>query len=230
MRRAAALVFALLLAGCDRSQREAATPTPVDPAVADALADPIMTDPELASQNEAHAAIGVSGSVDAALPPIDASEEAMAAAKEAAGPVPTAPPAERGDTGALRDAVTAAQMANAARIATPACIGEIRYTAHWAAQLPAGFDLYPRGAVEEAAGVARPGCAFRVVHYATPVAVNDVIAFHHARLRAAGYLTQRLADGADQVLRGRKGPVAYVVYVRKDDRGLTLADVIVGGA
>lgn len=229
MRRAAALVLVLLLAGCDRGQREPAPPAPVDPAVVDALADPIMTDPELASQNDAHAAIGVSGPIEAALPPIDRSEEAVAAARAAAGAVPSAPPAQRGDAGPLRDAVTAAQMASAARIAAPACIDEIRYTAQWAAQLPAGLDLYPRGAVEEAAGVARPGCAFRVVHYATPVAVDDVIAFHHARLGAAGYSSQVLADGEDRVLRGRKGAVTYVVYVRKDERGLTVADVIVSG-
>jgi hypothetical protein len=230
MHRAAALVLVLSLAGCGRAEREPAAPAPVDPAIADALADPIMTDLELAVQNEAHAAIGVSGPVNAALPPIDRSDEAISAAKAAAGTIRGAPPAEPGDTKALREAVTAGQMASAARIATPACIGEIRYTARWAAQLPAGFDLYPRGAVEEAAGVARPGCAFRVVHYATPVPVEDVIAFHHAGLRAAGYPAQRLADGADQVLRGRKGATAYVVYVRRDERGLIVVDVILGGA
>jgi hypothetical protein len=230
MHRAAALVLVLSLAGCGRAEREPAAPAPVDPAIADALADPIMTDLELAVQNEAHAAIGVSGPVNAALPPIDRSDEAISAAKAAAGTIRGAPPAEPGDTKALREAVTAGHMASAARIATPACIGEIRYTARWAAQLPAGFDLYPRGAVEEAAGVARPGCAFRVVHYATPVPVEDVIAFHHARLRAAGYPAQRLADGADQVLRGRKGATGYVIYVRRDERGLIVVDVILGGA
>ena len=46
----------LLLAGCGRAEKSVAA-APEDAAVIDALADPIMTDPDLTSQDQSHAAM-----------------------------------------------------------------------------------------------------------------------------------------------------------------------------
>ena len=236
MPRAASLVLptiaAMLLAGCGAAPDKPAPPEPIDAAVVDALADPLMTDPDLTWQNQADAAITVAGPVSSALPPIDRSDAAIAAARDAAtelaGGIPAAPsePA-REDLKALRAAITAAQMAQAAKIVRADCVAQIAYTARWAAVLPEPLQLYPRGAVEEAAGTDAAGCALRVVQFKTPVPLADVLAFHNARLRAAGYGVTHGAEGEEHVLRARKGGSAYLLYLRPSAEGLTVADVVV---
>jgi hypothetical protein len=237
MRRPSLLLLpvagALLLASCGGGQSNAAPPAPDDAAVTDALADPIMTDPDLLSQNQAHAAIVVAPPMNSALPPIDRSAEAIAAATDAAAQmvgraIPDAPAPASADLSPFREAVTAAQMAVATRVAAPGCAANVSYTARWAAALPAPLQVYPRGAVEEAAGTDAGGCGLRVIHFRTPVAVDDVMAFYHARLRAAGYPAEHVAQDAEHVLRGRKGGRAYLIYLRPAD-GLTAADVVVAG-
>jgi hypothetical protein len=222
----------MLLAGCKADQKRVTAPAPDDAAITAALADPIMTDPDLVSQNHAHAAVMVAGPVNSALPPIDRSPEAIAAAQDAAGrlvggPITDAPRPAPLDLSALREAVTAGQMASAARLARAGCLASIAYTARWAAMLPAPFEVYPSGAVDEAAGIDAGDCALRVVHFRTPVAVDAVVAFYDARLRAAGYAARHVADGADHALRGSKAGVSYMIYVRPDEGGLTAADIVV---
>ena len=225
---------ALLLTACGGAPaKKAPAPVPEDAAVIEALADPIMTDLELASQNQAHAAIAVTGMASGALPPINADDAAVDAAREAAarlvgGVMPAVPAAKGGDLGAYREAVTAAQMAVAARVPGSDCAGRVRYTARWAAMLPEPLSVYPRGAVDEAAG-SDDGCRLRVVHFRTPVPVEDVLAFYHARLRSAGFGVDHRQDGDAHLLRGQRSAFGYAVFVRQDEDGLTAADIVTGG-
>ena len=128
----------------------------------------------------------------------------------------------------LREAVTAAQMASASGIARGDCVTRVSYTARWAAVLPDALQPYPHGAVAEAAGTDEAGCRLRVVHVQTPVPVDEVLGFHHARLKAAGYAVRPGADGDDRLLRARRGADAFVLYVRQAEDGLTVADLIAG--
>lgn len=225
---------ALLLAGCGGATKDASRAKIDDAAVIDALADPIMTDPELASQNDAHAAISVTGAVSAALPPIEAGDDAIDAAKDEAARLTGGAPATVTDPAAadltsFRESVTAGQMAVVARVSGSDCAARVTYTARWATALPEPLSVYPRGAVDEAAGN-DAGCRLRAVHFRTPVAVDDVLGFYHARLRAAGFAVRHEADGAEALLRGSKGGARYVVYLRQGEDGLTMADIVVGGA
>jgi len=234
MVRAGFLSLALLLAGCGGTADDASPPAPADAAISDALADPIMTDPDLVSQNGAYSAVMVSGPVSSALPPIARDAAAVGAARDEAsdllgGTIPAVPAPASGNLKPFREAVTASQMAGAAAIASRACIQGAAYTARWAAVLPGPLQVYPRGAVEDAAGTDAGGCALRVVHFKTAVAADDVLAFHHARLRAAAYPVEHVADGENHLLRGRKGGVSYAIYVRKAEDGLTAGDIVVAG-
>lgn len=223
-----------LLTGCGSVEEDAPTPPPADAAIDDALAMPIMTDPDLSAQSGVDAAIVVPGPASAALPPIDRGDAAIDAAKAAAarlvgGAPPAVPAPTRKDLTAFRDAMTAAQLAATAKVARPDCVRQASSTARWGAALPEVLQPYPRGALVEAAGTDAAGCALRAVRYRTPVLPDDVLAFHYARLRAAGYAVRHGADGDDHLLAGRKGAMGYAVHVGKPVDGLTPVDVVTGG-
>ncbi len=59
----------------------------------------------------------------------------------------------------------------------------------WANRLPAAFPVYPRGAVQEAAGTDDDACALRVVNFQTGVSLDDVIDFYFSSARKALYAT-----------------------------------------
>jgi hypothetical protein len=65
-----------------------------------------------------------------------------------------------------------------------------------------------------------------VVRVKTPVPLEDVLSFHGARLRAAGYAVRHGADGEDHVLRASKGGGGFLLYLRKGADGLTTADLV----
>lgn len=223
-----------LLAGCGGVKEDAPAPPPADAAIDDALAMPIMTDPDLSAQSGVDAAIVVPGPTGAALPPIDRGDEAIDAAKDAAarlvgGAFPAIPAPAKGNLAAFRDPMTAAQLAAAAKVARPDCVGQASSTARWGAALPEALQPYPRGALVEAAGTDAAGCALRAVRYRTPVSPNEVLAFHYARLRAAGYAVQHSADGDDHVLAGRRGTGSYAIHVGKPADGLIPVDILSGG-
>lgn len=184
-----------------------------DPAIVAALADPIMIDPDLASQNRGNAVI----SLDAfAAVPLDASSpEAIAAAKADAsrltgGLIKTAPEPS-GAAKAFPPAVTAGQVA-AALVATPAgCAEGLRYGYGWAASLPPDLPIYPRGHVQEAAG--NPACGLRVVVFTTPVDPASVTDFYFTRANSAGYSAERRRAGEVEVLSGAKGDATYLVRI-----------------
>lgn len=221
-----------LLAGCGDKEDASADGSESDPALAGALNDEIMSDPELAGQNGG--AVGV-GSNKVELPPEQRSPEAIASAKTeaarlAGGSLQSAPAPSQGSANSLvEQAATAAQVAEAARVAKTDCSGKVEYSMTWAATLPAPLQVYPRGAVQEAAGTEKDGCRLRVVSFVTPVSPSDVVDFYYTRTRAAGYSAEHKLDGADHVLGGSKAGTAYLVYARATDNGLTEVDLIASG-
>ncbi|SLK07169.1 hypothetical protein [Novosphingobium mathurense] len=225
------LAGTLLLAGCnsDKKQPEGAE---TDPAMSGALGDQIMVDPEMTGQHGA--ALGANGG-QITLPPAERSPEAIAAAKAdaadvAGGKLTDIPQPTRGSAATLTEtAATAAQVAAAARTAHTDCAGKAQYSNTWAARLPAEIPVYPRGAVQEAAGTDSDGCALRVVNYATPVSPEDVVSFYYTMANKAGYGAEYRLDGDDHVVGGRKGGKAYVVYARKLGSGVTEVDLVTSG-
>lgn len=224
-----------LLAGCDSSDKKAADAPEDDPALSGALGDQIMVDPDLTGQNLANAGVSASeGKIE--LPPDLRSPEAIAAAKgEAAklagGVINPAPkPGDGAGVASLvENAATAAQVAQAAKTNKVDCAGKAETSMNWASSLPEPLGVYPRGAVQDAAGTDSDGCRMRVVSFATPVSPEDVIDFYFTRVRAAGYDARHSLDGKDHVLGGSKGNAAYLIYARRLDNGVTEVDVIASG-
>jgi len=232
-RQAVALAFALALAGCGKGESSAPKPIAADPALQDALADPIMVDADLVGQNQGLAAIVAAGPTVVELPLLDRSPEAISAAKAeavrlAGGSIKPAPEPAQGNAAdaAILAAVTAGQLA---RAANAVCADKAEYTMRWAAALPEALAIYPRGAVQEAAGSDADGCALRVVKFATPATVADVLGFYGTRAGAAGYAVRHSVHDSDHILWGAKGRAAYLLRVRPSEDGLTEVDLVVSG-
>jgi hypothetical protein len=227
----AGIAGAALLAGCSSEKQPAEKAQESDPALSGALDEQIMVDPALAGQDGAV----VAGPNKVELPPEQRSPAAIAAAmaeasKLAGGAIQPAPAALGGKVSSLVEgAATAAQVAEAARTGKVDCSGKVEYSMNWVNSLPKPLAVYPRGAVQEAAGTDRDGCSLRVVSFATPVPAADVIDFYATRVRAAGYSVEHQMDDADHVLGGKKGVAAYLVYARKLENGLTEVDIVASG-
>ncbi len=222
---------ALLLAGCG-SGKQAPVPAESDPAVTGALGDQIMVDPEMSGDNGAALAAN-GGRIE--LPPQQRTPEAIQAARDeamvaAGGNLKSAPAPQTGSANSLvESAATAAQVAQEAKAASADCTKKAQYSATWAGKLPKDLPVYPRGAVQEAAGTDADGCRLRVVNFVSPVTPGDVIDFYYTKATGAGYGAEHRLDGADHVLGGRKGGESYLVYARKLGNGLTEVDLIASG-
>ncbi|BBC72293.1 conserved hypothetical protein [Altererythrobacter sp. B11] len=230
------LAAALALAACNDKKEEAQESAQGDPALDGALGDQIMVDPDLVGQNRANQAAGVPNG-DGSVPQIDLGPDAVAQARAAAltdvggpGKMRKAPEAKQ-VAGALPPDATLSAAARAA--AAPGgngdCAAKAEYTTAWAAKLPAAFPVYPKGAVQEAAGTDTGTCALRVVNFVTPVPVGEVMDYYYTRASAAGFSAQRVLQDGDNVIGGIKGKASYVVYARSLPSGATEVDLITSG-
>lgn len=225
------LAGTLLLAGCGGKDKKP-TGGESDPALSGTLGDRIMVDPEMAGQDGGAPA---PGSAQISVPPTDRTPEAVEAAKARAAALvggkllPAPQPAQGGANALTESAATSAQVEQASKLAHTDCAAKVQYSNSWAAKLPAEMPVYPRGAVQEAAGIDSDGCALRVVTFVTPVTPDDVISFYYTGASNSGYGAEYKLDGDDHVLGGHKDGKAYVVYARNQGRGLTEVDLVTSG-
>ncbi len=230
-----ALGSAVALAACG-DEPQASFVDEDDPALAAALADQIMVDPDLVGLNRANA-VAAMPPADGSLPTVDRSPGTIAAARAEAlqlvgGPGMLRKAGEpREVAGALPpgSALTAAARAAAAPRAAAGCIERAQYTMQWAARMPEAFPVYPRGAVQEAAGTDAGGCALRAVDFVTPVPLGEVMDFYFTRASAAGYSAERILQDGDDILVGTKGAASYIVHARTLASGNTEVDLVVSG-
>lgn len=223
------------LAACSRADKAPEQAAERDPAAQAALNDPIMVDPDLASQNRGNSALSGGGPAQGDLPPFVRTPEEIDAARAAAQTLlgsapPAAPgPATTSDKSRLSGALTMPAVAAASGLATSACADRLGFTMAWAAKLPAGLPIYPRGHAVVAAGSDDPGCKVRAVRYVTPVSVSDAVDFHYAAARAAKLPAERRREGSDEVIAGAQGGSSYAIYLRQRRDGLTEVDLLTSG-
>lgn len=220
------LAAVLALGGCGR---EVPPQKAQDPAIASALADPIMTDIDLAGQNRVDDALSGHGLPDGSLPPLVDSPEDVAAARDeakrlAGGTIRIAPRIE-GSKSSGTAMATPAQLAAGAGMSGGACSGGLQYGAIWAARLPSGLDIYPRGHVLDAAGADRQDCALRIVRYASPVPANEIADFYFTRLPRS----KVRGDAGGTVLSGRGERHSYVIAIRRRSDGLSEIELVSRG-
>lgn len=225
----------LALAACSAAEKTADAEADRDPAAAAALNDPIMVDPDLTSQNRGNSALTGGGPVQGDLPNFirtpEAAEAARAAAQTQLGSAPpVAPdPVSTRPKSRLAGALTLPALAAAAGIATSVCADQLSFTMAWAARLPAGLPIYPRGHTIMSAGSDNAGCKVRAVRFVTSVAVSDAVNYYFASARAAKLPAERRREGSDEVIAGTPGGAAYAVYVRQRSDGLTEVDLFTAG-
>jgi hypothetical protein len=225
----------LALAACSSADKAPDANAERDPAAAAALNDPIMVDPDLASQNRGNSALSGGGPAQGDLPDFIRTPEEAATSRAAAQALlgaapPTAPaPLSTSAKSRLAGALTMPALATASEIATPACADQLSFTMAWAARLPAGLPIYPRGHAIVAAGSDSAACKVRAVRYVTPVGVGDAVDFYYACTRAAKLPAERRREGSDEVVAGNQGSAAYAVYIRQRGDGMTEVDVLTSG-
>lgn len=192
--RATPLVLAstLLLAACDLGSVDEPEDAELDPAVARALEAPLMTDPDLAGLNEANAAL--TGSRDHSLPTMVATQEAVRDAQDQAirfaggrsglGELPAAEPI---DTTVGESPLVLLEDVATQHDLPPTCLDGVRYSASWAARLPARLPVYPRGAVVEAFGRDGRDCTIRAVRFSSPVPAQEILRFYATLATQEGF-------------------------------------------
>ena len=230
------LLLALLaLPACSSASQAPDANAERDPAAAAALNDPIMVDPDLASQNRGNSALSGGGPAQGDLPDFVRTPEEVDAAHAAAqallgsAPPLAPPPAITTAKSKLAGALTMPAVAAASGIASPGCADKLGFSMVWAARLPAALPVYPRGHAIVAAGSDEPGCKVRAVRFVTPVTVGDVMDFYYASASAAKLPVQRRKEGDDAVVAGALGSATYAVYARQRSAGLTEVDVLTAG-
>jgi len=236
IRRSAFLCAAVLLVSACGTKDQPAQPGNDDAAMATALGKPITTDPDLAGENGANAAAFVP-SADGTVPNVDMSPEAVTAARAEAldlvggpGAMKKTPEATAVNGPLPQDsALTAAARAAASPGGQGDCAARARYTAEWAAKLPDAFPVYPKAAVQEAAGTDEGACNLRVVNFTTAVPLPEVLDFYYTRATTAGFSAQHVRDGGDDVLGGVKGAASYQVYARDLPNGGSSVDLVTHG-
>lgn len=229
MRRALALLPLMALAACHDAGGEAAGDSALiaqDPVVARALHDPLMSDPDLASRNEANAAIGFADSN--ALPVLPATPAAAAATSEAmrialleGGAVPDLPAANGKTGGAVLGPLSGPQELLAAVAAPASCATALKEDFALAASLPSPAALPPRAMVVQAGGAETKGCGLRIVRYLIAAPIEDVLQFHYVTASRAGLSPERHAVPGDSVVATGRGAGRIAVHVRRAANGLT---------
>lgn len=196
MSRFVTLLVCAVLAGCGSSPSGNANGSDVDPAVTSALADPLMTDPQLDRRSNTDV-----------LRPADEPYQAMTP--------PGSPDPVRSD--ALPTVVARAKpmMAGDRASAFAACDPAVSYSYGWADRLSPELVLPAEAQVAEAAGSNTAKCQLRIVAYSAALASNTVLDSYRRAAKAGGYTNSETQKGKATVLtatRNRDG-TSFVVTV-----------------
>ena len=198
----ATLSAALLLAGCgdkasdkaelDKIDAKLGGKAGADPALAVALEEPIMVDPNLTSQSNE----------DSIRPP----------AQPFQAPVPLDPNAPDASGSGQTLGSLAEQQARLSKDKFNGCQLDVQYSMDFANRLSADLPLYPKARVAEAAGSDTANCKLRAVTYASSAAPKAMIDYYLTVARRAGFSAAHSNDGKDDLVSGTRDRDSAAFY------------------
>lgn len=226
----AALIACALLAGCGQ-RVDPAAPLDRDPAMAAALAEPLMTDPDLSQANARNLVAEPGGPADRSLPSLGFADNEAALARDEAqaltggrvrlpGLLPKPSP--------RLAAASATTLAGRVRVLVDGgdCSERLTRGFAWGAVKGTVVPVYPRAHLIAGAGVKDGSCGITAATFLTPVAPQPLMAFYHALAREAGYADAASMAGDAALLEGAKGTARFAVLFRNAGNGITSVDVI----
>lgn len=196
----------------------------IDPAVANALEDQIMVDPNLVGQANRFGRTAPTGS-EAPMPTPGTGGVTVAPGKLLRAPAPT----QGAGTGSITLGERAQDQAARGKRAAGDCERNFHYSASWATLLPTAFPLYPDAQVTEAAGNNDEPCRMRLVSFASKAPLQTLIDFYYTQAVRNGFTAEhQLADG-EHILAGTRDKDDGVYYLSFNARkgGGTDVDMIV---
>lgn len=224
------LLLGVALAGCGTDGSPgAAADNEIDPAIASALDDAIMVDPDLVQQDRRFAVRGDGPRLQAPVPaggtggPALAGEDGLLRA-----PPPSNLPGKAGVTLAQLAAEQARRTPRAPG-SSPACNRTFRHDMAWANRLPAAFPLYADAQLLEAAGNDDARCGVRLVSFTSRTRMQTLIDFYYTRAIRNGFNAEHQLIDGEHVLAGARtkdGAAYYLVFADAKD-GTTSVDMIV---
>jgi hypothetical protein len=192
MRPAFPLLVLAAVSACSASPSGKAGGNDVDPAIAAALADPLMADPALDRRSN-----------NGALRPADQPFQAMVP--------PGVPDPLRGDAapGVL------ARLRPAMADGFAGCRFDVAYSYGWAARVSPELALPSEAQVAEAAGSDAPTCALRLVAWSASPAPDAVLAGYRRLAGPSGYALKETTQGSATIMTARRARdgAAFVAIV-----------------
>lgn len=113
------------------------------------------------------------------------------------------------------------------------CAGrDLHYGDHWVKAMPSGLGLYPGAHLVEAAGTDTGRCALRAMSFTTTEAPEAVVTHYMKQVRSAGFDAERQPCRTEVRMGGTRASddAAYMLFARKDERGMTEVDIIATAA
>lgn len=225
-------LLAMALASCGGSDVLDAGNAPgniTDPALASALRDQIMVDPQLGQQANSDAVRPPNQPYTGGVPGDDVATNnaALDIGQLMKTPAPTPVGGNCTQCAAARESITLGALAESQ--GKNQCTEALTYSATWASRLPAELPLYPHARVNEAAGANTAKCALRVVTFSAKQPMQAVLDYYYTRAIRAGYSSEHQVDGDQHLLGGARqsGSDAYILFLTKRPDGGTDVDMIV---
>jgi hypothetical protein len=181
----------------------------VDPAVTSALADPIMTDPQLDGLSD-------TDSLRPAPQPIQA----------------LAPPGEpdplRGDAPPTLAARGRRLIADHDANSFANCSRAVSYTFGWSNRLPEGLTLPADARVSEAAGSDSSNCSLRLVAFAAASTPSSVVEIYRRAATSGGFTVTETRAGDTTIVRARRAAdgSAFIASVGDTTAGGSNVDLL----